>query len=129
MQETFTDKRGRSIQINFDEDNLTCVATHNSVLLGTFRFDEADPDADSSLLLLTHCHIEEVDGYKRCGIGEQMIRLPVEYGYSVFARNNDGIQRDDGSHLTEDAPAFIDAMIKKGLVNFVGGVDYDNYDD
>lgn len=59
-----------------------------------------------------------------------MIRLPVDYGYSVFARNNDGIQRDDGSHLTEDAPAFIEAMIKKGLVHYVGkGVDYDSYDD
>lgn len=50
----FADKRGRTIQIDFDEDKLACVARHNGVLLGTFRFNEADPDTDSALLLLTH---------------------------------------------------------------------------
>jgi hypothetical protein len=126
----FTDKRGRLIDIEFDEFRLECKARDHGVLLGTFSFDEADPDSDSSLLLLTHCHIEEVPGYTRCGIGEQMLQLAVDYGYSIFTRNHDGITRQDGSHLTEDAPAFVEAMVRKGLVQCEGNAsDYDRYDD
>lgn len=126
----FTDKRKRCIDLEFDEDQLICTARHNGALLGTFRLDQADPERDSAVLLLTHCHIEEIPGYKRCGIGEQMLRLPVDYGYSIFARNHDGIVRSDGSHLTENAPGFIEAMVRKGLISYEGsGIDYDNYNE
>jgi hypothetical protein len=125
---TFTDKLNRVIDIKFDEDQLTCEAHDHGSLIGTFCFIEANPDEDSCLLLLTHCHLEEIAGYTGCGIGEKMLRLPIDFGYSIFARQNDGITREDGSHLTEDAPAFISAMFGKGLVRYMGsGIDYDNY--
>lgn len=117
----FIDKYGRDIAITFDEDLLICEAHYGGELIGTFRFIDACPDEGYCRLLLTHCHLEKLPNFKQCGIGEQMLLLPIEFGYSIFARHHDGIRRDDGSHLTEDAPAFIAAMVNKGIVMYFGG--------
>lgn len=116
---TFTDKKNRQIAIHFDEDRLECFASHDGTSIGTFSFIEYAPEEDSCILLLTHCHLENVPGFTRSGIGEQMLQLPVDYGYQILARSHDGIQRNDGSHLTESAPGFIESMVRKNLVSYV----------
>jgi len=57
------------------------------------------------------------DSYKRCGIGRTALKLHQELAeYPIVARDNDGIKRDDGSHLTGDAPGFVEQMRKEGLI-------------
>jgi len=112
------DKNGRDIELIFDEDDLSCEAKYEGKRLGIFRFTELDSD-DSTTLLMTHCHLEDQPGFTDCGIGTLIIMLVVETGYTVFARRHDGMKRSDGSHLTGDAPVFVESLIKKGLIKYV----------
>ena len=50
--------------------------------------------------------------YKRRGIGRAALELFHEFagGVPLVARDHDGQRRNDGSHLTGDAPAFVAAM-------------------
>lgn len=51
------------------------------------------------------------------GLGRATIEFFTEYFSAVvWARNNNGIELEDGSHLTEDAPGFVDKMIEEGLL-------------
>jgi hypothetical protein len=34
----------------------------------------------------------------------------------IIANDHDGVRRDDGSHLTGDAPAFVQKMREEGLI-------------
>ena len=38
------------------------------------------------------------------------------YGGPLYTSSNDGLVRDDGSHLTEDAPSFVMHMQAKGII-------------
>lgn len=55
--------------------------------------------------------------YLRKGIGRAALIFFKEYfGTKIFAAENDGQDRDDGSHLTMDAPSFIGKMRDEGIV-------------
>ena len=59
--------------------------------------------------------------YKRKGIGRAALQFFKERADSyLVAEGNDGMRRDDGSHLTGDAPAFVAAMVKEGLIHSAG---------
>jgi hypothetical protein len=45
----------------------------------------------------------------------------VDKGYTLLARHHDGLGREDGSELTQDAPGFMDRMEAKGLVGRYDG--------
>ena len=118
MGELKKDKHGRDIELIFDEDDLSCEAKYEGKKLGVFQFAELDYE-DSTILLLTHCHLEEQAGFTNCGIGTLIIKLVVETGYTVFTRSHDGIPRSDGSHLTGNAPIFVHSLYKKGLIKYL----------
>lgn len=51
------------------------------------------------------------------GLGRAAVQFFIEMtGATVYTRPHGGIVRDDGSHLTEDAPGFVAKMIKEGLI-------------
>jgi len=59
--------------------------------------------------------------YKGEGLGRAALEFFKEASRSkLYVSPNDGQTRDDGSHLTEDAPGFAAKMIKEGL--------FDGYD-
>ncbi|ARL23923.1 hypothetical protein BOC47_17285 [Burkholderia pseudomallei] len=116
-EKLFIDKRDRQILLIWDDFQTVCTAYHDEKKVGCFRFREIDDELSSKiLLLLTHCHLEDEPGFTNCGIGRAIVEFVKEYDYVVLMRRHDGIKRDDGSHLTESAPGFADALEKKGLI-------------
>lgn len=62
------------------------------------------------------------------GLGRAALEFFKEYtGAEVFAREYDGQVRDDGSHLTEDAPGFVAKMIDEGILLDNSGDFNDDY--
>jgi hypothetical protein len=56
--------------------------------------------------------------YTRQGIGRAALFFHKEtFDLPLVVADDDGHQRDDGSHLTGDAPAFVARMLKEGLVH------------
>lgn len=54
---------------------------------------------------------------KEAGLGRAALEFFKDYTQAdVFARENDGQVRDDGSRLTEDAPGFVAKMIDEGIL-------------
>lgn len=55
--------------------------------------------------------------YKNTGLGSAALEYFLDiYGGPLFTSPNDGNRRDDGSHLTEDAPSFVSHMQEKGII-------------
>jgi hypothetical protein len=71
-----------------------------------------------NVLKLAWAFLDKLDGqYLHQGIGRQILKLVWErYRMPIIAEDDDGIQKDDGSHLTGDAPAFIARMREEGLI-------------
>lgn len=108
---------GRIITLKIDDDS-TEVTYHDSLGNqlgedGEFVFVDEDLDSNCNSYLLARMYVP----IKRSGLG----RASLEYfrdltGASIYTRANDGLTRDDGSHLTEDAPGFVSKMQTEGLI-------------
>lgn len=64
---------------------------------------------------LTHAFIEGGNGrYKHQGVGTEAVRFFQEYiGQGVELPKDDGVRKDDGSHLTGDGPGFVGSLRRK----------------
>lgn len=80
--------------------------------IGEFEFKFYDDYGDKSL------HLTRMfSGIPGQGIGQEILEWIIESsGAAIYVTQDDGIPRDDGSHLTGDAPIFVDNMRKKGLI-------------
>jgi hypothetical protein len=108
------------VTISIDEDNYTAIAKDQkggSIGRFEFSFIEGAGHGDD-YLKLTHAFLEGCDGrFKRVGIGESILRTARHlWGYPIVAEEDDGIRKSDGSHLTGDAPGFVRAMKRKGVL-------------
>jgi len=66
---------------------------------------------------------------KNVGLGRAALEFFIDATNStIFCRSNDGIVRDDGSHLTEDATGFVDKMKEEGLISFYDELELDDED-
>jgi hypothetical protein len=55
--------------------------------------------------------------HKNTGLGSAALRYFLDvFGGPLYVSANDGMERDDGSHLTEDAPSFVQHMIAIGVI-------------
>lgn len=121
LEEIYDLVDGRRVSIAYDEDeySIEVRAVPNGERIGGLRFRciEMD-DPPYSYLHLTWAYLDELDAtYLHKGIGQRCIELVLEWsGLSITASVNDGNVRSDGSHLTGDAPAFIEKMRALGLV-------------
>ena len=113
--EPFHTKQRGIVFIETDEVSMTStVRTAGGAKIGSIEFDLRD---DDQVLYLMWAHLEDLPGYTRQGIGRECIRRMSDiFGLPVRAADNDGMRRDDGSHLTGDAPPFVDALKKEGLI-------------
>ena len=105
---------GQIITLKLEEDFSEITFWENGKQLGNnmnFEFKILDESDNSYLLSRMYVPI------KRVGLGRAALESFKYITRSlIYCRSHDGIVRDDGSHLTEDAPAFVTKMINEGLI-------------
>lgn len=115
---------GKIITIRINDDSEISYI-ENGIEIGKYEdFVFIEDEFDSSKYLLARMYVP----IKGQGLGRATIEFFTEYfDATIWARNNDGIEREDGSHLTEDAPSFVDKMIEEGLlIDNQDKADFDN---
>lgn len=118
MSELFQCKDGREVSIHVDEMDYEVIVLDmagREIGKMEFRFVE---DVTEDYLKLAWAYLDKVDpSYCKKGIGRECLRLVAEAsGLPIVAADNDGHQQDDGSHLTGDAPGFVERMRAEGLI-------------
>lgn len=115
METQFQCHNGRTVTIKIDDEDgfRTNVFDENHNNLGRFEFNEVD-----NSLRLVWAHLNLTDNtWRRQGIGRRILQEVQEFsGFFITASDDDGMQHDDGSHLTGDAPAFVAKMREEGLI-------------
>ncbi len=108
---SFICKDGREVIIKIlDEMYRIEVQDVNSQPIGALEFSSQEVgDYSPDVLKLCWAHLEGQNrSYLRQGIGTYCIHLAKEYwGLHVYAEQDTGIRNNDGSHLTGDAPAWV----------------------
>ena len=116
---TYRCKDGRVVRIYVDDEMefLTTVRDSDGREIGRFEFRWID-NLYCDYLKLCWAHLDLVDSsYRFQGIGRECLRQVKEFsGFAIVAEDHDGIQRDDGSHLTGDAPGFVERMRAEHLI-------------
>jgi hypothetical protein len=118
IEKQYKCKDGREILICVDECQLTAAAlTPEGQEIGRLCFNEIEYD-DGSVLKLIWAYLDKHDSsYRFQGIGRECIKQMIEvFGHPIVAEDHDGHQKDDGSHLTGDAPGFVAKMRSEGLI-------------
>ncbi|HCH3991757.1 TPA: hypothetical protein NKV63_001718 [Vibrio parahaemolyticus] len=103
-----------SVTIAIDEDETSIVVfTKNNEKIGNINLVEVGTG-----YYITWMYLDQLSPkYKQKGIGQACLEFFIEtYNMPVFAAQDDGHVKQDGSHLTGDAPAFISRMREKGIV-------------
>lgn len=121
MKTNFQTKSGLDVVIDIDEDNyIATVTTRSGERIGAIEFLLIEQPAapDGYYLKMTHAFLEGVGGkYMRQGIGTECVRLMAKAsGFPITANENDGMVRQDGSHLTGDAPFWVAKLRERKLL-------------
>ena len=103
-----------SVTIVIDEDVPSIIVfSEDEEKIGNIDLSEIDNGFYINWMYLDQLS----DKYKKKGIGRACLEFFSEsFGMPIFAASNDGHTREDGSHLTGDAPGFISRMRDEGLV-------------
>ncbi len=103
---------GRIITLVYDEFDSTITFKENDKEIGDeFRFIDENESFERFLLARMYSPIP------RSGLGRSAIEFFIDMtGATIYTKPHDGIVREDGSHLTEDAPLFVDKMQNEGLI-------------
>lgn len=104
---------GEIVELRFEDDSVAVYVENDEVGRLSFRVYEVPVNNHEEMYYhLTHAFIEGGGGkYKHQGIGTEAFRLFRECtGAEVTFSENDGIHREDGSHLTGDAPRFVSKL-------------------
>jgi hypothetical protein len=115
IDKTITLRNGVSISMHLTEEwDRISFSQNGQKLDGEFLFDDTHGN-QSSFLLKRLC---SPNAFMRLGLGEEVLEFfKSETNKAlIWTRENDGITRDDGSHLTDNAPSFIGKMKKLGLI-------------
>lgn len=118
-RKTYTLKGGLMATIDYDGESYAKVYDSNNLQIGQFIFEEIDAGAEPyqciPWLMITNMEIQQQ--YIRKGLGRKILEHVIDCtGYPIHAGEDDGITREDGSHLTGDGPSFINRMREEGLV-------------
>lgn len=107
---------GEIVELRFEDDSVAVFVQNNEIGRLSFRAYEVIVNYhEETYYHLTHAFIEGGGGkYKHQGIGTEAFRLFRECtGAEVTFSENDGLQKDDGSHVTGDAPGFVASLKAK----------------
>jgi hypothetical protein len=100
--------------IAIDEDETSIIVfTEENEKIGNINLIEID-----DYYYITWMYLDQLSPkYKRKGIGQACLEFFSEvFRMPIVAAQDDGHTKSDGSHLTGDAPAFIEKMRAKGIV-------------
>lgn len=119
MKSKIKTKNGEVVEIEIDEDDFTAIAKNPSgEKIGSIRFRLIEyPNGE--VLRMTHAFLNETGPrYLHQGIGTECVRLMGKItGLPIVASLDDGLVKSDGSHLTGDAPIFVEKLKAKGLIS------------
>lgn len=103
---------GRIITLKYDDIEDTITFSENGESIGDeFSFVDEHENGDRYLLARMYSPIPQ------SGLGRAALEFFIEMTDAIiYARQHDGIVRDDGSHLTGDAPIFVGKMQEAGLI-------------
>ena len=105
------------LEIN-DEWTEIVFKTPKGDHIGEFEFKELESGNYKLMRMYTNKS-------KQGGIGRAALQFFKEVtGGLIYTSPHDGVVRDDGSHLTEDAPGFVAKMIEEGLIEDDAGDDF-----
>ncbi|MFT6925665.1 MAG: hypothetical protein ACJAZP_001249 [Psychromonas sp.] len=102
------------VTIVIDEDLLSIIVfTETNEKIGNINLDEFDNG-----FYIMWMYLDQLSSkYQRKGIGQACLEFFTEvYLAPIFASEDNGLVKSDGSHLTGNAPSFIAKMRRKGIV-------------
>lgn len=114
----FTCRNGTIVDIEIDDFSYMIeVFAPGRKKIGGMDFRHIQ-DEHNEVLLLSWAYLDEAgSAFVGQGIGRQCLKRMIEVsGMPITARDHDGMRREDGSHLTGDAPAFVERMRKEGWI-------------
>lgn len=119
MKRTFITKTGSTVFIEVDETgHEVTVEDDAGCTVGAMQFRAITvPISPYEEIEQWHlCHMD-MGARRGEGIGRRCLELIKEQvGVAITASEDDGIQKDDGSHLVGDGPGFVDKMREERLI-------------
>lgn len=115
IEKTLVLKNGIEITMHLTEEwDRIFFSQNGNELDGEFLFDDIEENQQSFLLK----RLYSPNNFKRLGLGEEVLKFfkSETNNAIIWTRENDGIVRDDGSHLTENGPTFIKKMQRLNLI-------------
>lgn len=125
---------GREVIIELD-DSVPQVRfyTLEKEAIGRLEFAEEEGPG-SNCIFFKWAYLDFLgDSYLHQGLGrEGLVRIKEMWGMPIVAQEDDGHRRSNGSHLTGDAPCFIQKMRQEGTIEPTRGSlieddDHDNF--
>lgn len=119
----FTTKNAGNVRLEWDGYEMTVWTLDNQPeKIGQFTFHIYEDFDGQECALVTGMHLEGPNSsrsYTKQGIGREILKYVVKHAglWPVFTVN-DGIRRDNGSHLTEMGTGFAARMIEDGLASW-----------
>ena len=111
---------GRCITIDVSDDSRIKITDKQNTEIGAIELSYVDYElpGTSSSYKITWMYLDLKDNsYTKKGIGRQALIFFQEiYGMPITASENDGLKKDDGSHLTQNAPYFVEKMRDEGTI-------------
>lgn len=123
----FVTKGGERLLIEYDDCEVV-VSREDGTKVGAFLFKKVEvPNGYSHDYHLHLCHMD-LHGYKGQGIGRRCIEVAREQSGMEMSASDpfDTEEKEDGSHLIGDGPAFVTKMQEEGLI--MGGDSPDDDD-
>jgi len=111
---------GRTITIDISDDRSIVVKDHQNNSIGEIilSLKEDVPSRLAHYYYITSMFMNLRDDSYLCnGIGRAaLIFFKDFYSLPIKASKNDGLRKDDGSHLTGNAPGFVEKMRNEGII-------------
>ncbi len=113
---------GRIINVEIEESYEEIYIFNNlHEKIGRVELSEVPPVddyTDPPMYYLTWMYMDiEDETYKHKGIGREVLKFfKRQTGASITAAEDDGLRKSDGSHLTGDAPSFVEKMRQEGVI-------------
>ena len=118
LVEIFTTKDGRKVEIWIDDDGEgILVKSQCGSEVGRFELSLRE-NCNTSYYYITWMYLNLKDSsYTNQGIGRAALEFHRKvFNMPILAAENDGHAKQDGSHLTQDAPAFVGRMRELGII-------------
>lgn len=122
LNKEITISSGQIIKMILDDEDFNSIIflDKNYKEIGKFQFKTLTDDSPDYKLMYMNLDIE----YTRQGLGKNaLLFFKNETGAKIFTSKDDGLTRQDSSHLTGNAPMFVSKMKKNELFQ---GIIYKN---